>query len=1200
MKRIIGRKIRGFEGGGKIKPKTPSIHILTEESSGLNQSLLDHDADSVFKNIGKPLAYGEQYFKERDALLKYVQPKLDSLQAIPYNPETQNLRNKLHNKVSDTDNMLESTGKYISLVDQYNTYETLKVKNKGKYYNYAVFNSEASDILNNPNITKDYNVNITNVPQQGIATIDSVANTVEPDDTVITMSHNGSTTFGIPNDTIGKHMGQRCSPHQLMIGTCGGNDMAGKMYNYLPDTDIYYRPNKSWYGVNPTSSNLVDAMYSGYGNEIVEPEEGTDYNVIPAGYQDGGKVKSTKSKYNNIVEKQQYWNDMIPKYGKGVNNRQVYMDLYTKPMQDTINKGRYIDPIFRQGKFNNTGDRLANKYRKSMSNYIEKFHPYADSVIQARTNKNPLRVQDIPYEKGKIRYDLKQESDSLYKSYLDDPTSRLPIQAKTTWKQIFDNREDIDNKELLFASLMDEGGDRFTSQAAKNMNYYGISGFKHFGLDTVGDKFSGLVKDYGLDPTIGDRSLTASAMNEKGNMVNTLDFTQLNDVVSAKNAYFIESKDKISQYVQDNNIELSPEAMNYFMLASFNYGETGVKKMINAYSKADILKDNKFLEDDSYGGYRQIHKNVTRRLQSAAMLRGENTMAYSKGGKITNTMNNISNIRGSRIKLIQDKGNYPNKMNVPERSWGGVAGSTLTGAGTGAAIGSAFPGLGTAIGAVAGAAVGFGVGYYKHRQDEKRMKIAKADMARSYGRQKMQVDNARAEYYPDQGHSQYSYFEKGGSMNNRIGTTRKPFVYSDGKEKQVGAGVEVTTNKSGTDKINAKVNGQRVKLDDNEIVISHNGEDIVLSAKYGTAQRYKAAINSGMNVNMANAMFGEEAKKLNPNPDGIRRYGGGLTYGLVDDDTKYNKNKISPQYNRYDENSYYKTRPLNPELFNKTFNTNTRMFDKFDWTPSMLTSGERGRTNTNFEPTFRNEEYIDDIPFNTSEQLSRKDQRQVRRMNNPGGKSNFSNFMGNNGAGIGQGLSFLGNTVTEIDAISKMNKNPFPTYHNYTFQTPNADVNAPIYEKAASDVRVGEQTLANTILSHTSDSNAALSKLGALKGRTYGALTDIYSRKASDRNQMISDNIVGANAINQRNTFELNRHNLGRYEDTLGRINTTVGLSNKIFDSVNQLLTNYKKGVYDNETIRAMALKDGVMLNGTETMDEIMEKYIAKLKETQS
>jgi hypothetical protein len=52
---------------------------------------------------------------------------------------------------------------------------------------------------------------------------------------------------------------------------------------------------------------------------------------------------------------------------------------------------------------------------------------------------------------------------------------------KTTWRQLIESNPDITNKALFFASVMDEGGDKFTS-----LNKYKqppFHGAKNFGLD---------------------------------------------------------------------------------------------------------------------------------------------------------------------------------------------------------------------------------------------------------------------------------------------------------------------------------------------------------------------------------------------------------------------------------------------------------------------------------------------------------------------------------------------------------------------------------------------------------------------------------------------------------------------------------------------------------------------------------------------
>lgn len=222
----------------------------------------------------------------------------------------------------------------------------------------------------------------------------------------------------------------------------------------------------------------------------------------------------------------------------------------------------------------------------------------------------------------------------------------------------------------------------------------------------------------------------------------------------------------------------------------------------------------------------------------------------------------------------RDNGGKLQKM-----STGGVIGSTLTGAATGAGIGTAVePGIGTAIGAVAGAAVGFGTGFYQHKQEQKAAAAQAKANQDAMNRQRANMDNSRIEEYGNTtGYNMYSMYAKGGEIMNKIGSGNIPNVKTDSSTKRIGQGIQVNTNKSGTDKINANVEGQPVKLDDEEIVVQYEGKPVVISQDLGEADRYRAELAKGVNPTIVANKYAMRAINLNPNPTGIGRIDGGIT-----------------------------------------------------------------------------------------------------------------------------------------------------------------------------------------------------------------------------------------------------------------------------------------------------------------------------------
>lgn len=350
-------------------------------------------------------------------------------------------------------------------------------------------------------------------------------------------------------------------------------------------------------------------------------------------------------------------------YGKGVKNREIYLDLYDKPLDETKtvayksifeeNTGLSPEALEYQRKY-----READYNQKAWEQHLDKYMtgaPFKEDLFMGNKQvyEQAQRFKDIPLEDREMLqsknawltsgmseedaqlrgdyYDYmmnslgdfnKQRSDARY-SFENDPSTKIEtVNPKTTWRNLIEKRKDVKDKALLYASLMDEGGDQFT------YNYQGgerdaYSGFGSFGLDTFGQRFDEFVKKGYIGKEMRNRIVMSSAINEKQETVKSADFTNLDDVITAKEAFLNASRDSISRKAKELGLNLSPTAMDYFTVASYNMGEAGAREMLQAYNKAGILKDDAFMKDDSYNYYREPHRNAKRRVQAMNMIRGE-------------------------------------------------------------------------------------------------------------------------------------------------------------------------------------------------------------------------------------------------------------------------------------------------------------------------------------------------------------------------------------------------------------------------------------------------------------------------------------------------------------------------------------------------------------------------------------------------
>lgn len=352
---------------------------------------------------------------------------------------------------------------------------------------------------------------------------------------------------------------------------------------------------------------------------------------------------------------------MQDKYGPKVKHKEIYMELYDKKLpatQISARKSIYDDA---NDVSMPAGDLRAKHMEVARKQQAWERRKSEDIVPDASPLKipsgNPLenysfdpaeRERQQEDEYLKIPHHLRDDSDNKDIAAwenkrgnkaaremwdLEDEYNQLPEtlitsdNPETSWREQIEGRTDIEDKELLYASLMNEGADQFTNtfEGGERGAY---DGYGDFGLDRFGERIQEF-EDRGLMPKDGmkQRLLYSKHNNEKGEDVVSADFTNLKDVVTAKNAFLKSGKQSIDRKVKELGIgSLSQNAKDYFTVLAYNFGEGGARTMLQKYHDNGLLKDDKFMEDDSYDGYRQPHTYAKGRVQAMNMLRGEGTM----------------------------------------------------------------------------------------------------------------------------------------------------------------------------------------------------------------------------------------------------------------------------------------------------------------------------------------------------------------------------------------------------------------------------------------------------------------------------------------------------------------------------------------------------------------------------------------------
>lgn len=265
--------------------------------------------------------------------------------------------------------------------------------------------------------------------------------------------------------------------------------------------------------------------------------------------------------FKNIVEKQQYWDTLPEKYGRGVEHRQDYLDVIDRPIN-------------------------IEAYRTEMG-----LPPF---LLERMPKSHPAR------------------KDEDYVFRVDNPATQ------TSWRKLLEGRDDIDNKALFYASMMDEGAVRMDMDSLSAP----IDGFANFGLDRITERVDEFEEKGYLPKGFSERITPNITTNEHGSEVVSAYFYNLDDAITAKNAYIKAGQDNVDSYAKRAKIDLSSKARDFFTIVSYNYGEAGARRVMKHFKDNNLLKNDKFLSKEPES-YKQVYRNALRRMQAADMMVGE-------------------------------------------------------------------------------------------------------------------------------------------------------------------------------------------------------------------------------------------------------------------------------------------------------------------------------------------------------------------------------------------------------------------------------------------------------------------------------------------------------------------------------------------------------------------------------------------------
>ena len=355
--------------------------------------------------------------------------------------------------------------------------------------------------------------------------------------------------------------------------------------------------------------------------------------------------------FNNIVEKQKYWDALVPKYGEGVRKRQDYLDRFT-----AVIPGRSASDYRFDIKTDDYTDYPVDLAEiKQQYNAAYKYGKGWDEYLQQKAPN--LNQMDDYTEAGKIYSRLYKEFFDPIRQhetqFYEHPSNKVSGEQKpTTWQDIT-TKTYPENPYLIYASMMDEGGiapwlysnEQMVDMGMGSLDGTGknmISSFQSFGMDTVGEHLDDFIKKGYLPEDFKSRVAISPQTQESGRTYKSVKLTSFDDVAAIKRAYLLDGRDRVQKIAQDVGINLSNrDDMDYWTLVSFNYSDDkAVRDMMQSYKDKGVLDDQKYLKNyniQSIGGdYPQVHRIALRKLQSARMLEGEFEPPKQKKDELAN------------------------------------------------------------------------------------------------------------------------------------------------------------------------------------------------------------------------------------------------------------------------------------------------------------------------------------------------------------------------------------------------------------------------------------------------------------------------------------------------------------------------------------------------------------------------------------
>jgi len=354
--------------------------------------------------------------------------------------------------------------------------------------------------------------------------------------------------------------------------------------------------------------------------------------------------------FKNIVEKQQYWDSLVPKYGKYVKHRQVYLDALSQPLNILpppypMGIETHKSPV--SGKLYSTPKQYNHNYKlpdnlkedlnqiEQMSNEIQNSSIKHGGIINKDfikhiTNKSVEQEQNKRGLVESATWRFLPEVNSAYQEHMNDPANI----EKHSWDQLLSHVPTDVSKPLFVASLFEEGllSERKPTDTETTLEYP-LSGILHLGLDRAGERSEEFIKKGYVKPDILSRASKVDWLNEKMEQVVSMDYYKIQDAIDNKIGFMKNAKSVLDKELSKTNYSISDAAKDFFTVVGYNYGEAGMLNMLRSYKEKGYLDGDKFFTETP-SSYVQPYTYAMRRIQAAKMLEGEMPDIFSQNKDI--------------------------------------------------------------------------------------------------------------------------------------------------------------------------------------------------------------------------------------------------------------------------------------------------------------------------------------------------------------------------------------------------------------------------------------------------------------------------------------------------------------------------------------------------------------------------------------